>query len=129
MYVNANQNFYECLVTSASSVKNNGEIQSYTWNKKGNDPILSPYVGTKFTIEKKTGAVKGSIVSNQSSNVIRTTVLNESDGSNSYQVLSLFGPNPSILYIRVNDYLRKSKNNEIPFDGYRWGEYITGVCK
>ncbi len=124
-----NDGIYECSVKTVSNVKNNGELHTLNRSNKNIDPILSSYIGTKFTIEKKTGVIKGNVISNQSSNLTKTTVLNESDGMNSFQVLSIFGPNPSILYIRVNDYLKKSSNQEYPFDGYRWGEYITGVCR
>ncbi len=128
-YAHATQNAFVCEVKSASNVKANGDISSVTPSKTGKDPILSQYIDTIFNIEKRTGVVKGNIISNQTPNGSKTTVLNDSnDGKNSYQVLSLFEPNTSILYIRVNDNLRTNVR-EISFDGYFRGVYLTGLCE
>ena len=73
--------------------------------------------------------VKGNIVSNQTPNASKTTVLNDSnDGKNSYQILSLFEPNTSILYIRLSDNLVTTVR-ELSFDGYFRGVYLTGLCE
>ena len=128
-YAHANQNSYICVVKSASSVNSKGDISSLLSSKKSNDSILGQYMDTVFNIEKRTGVVKGNIVSNQTPNASKTTVLNDSnDGKNSYQILSLFEPNTSILFIRVNDNLVTTVR-EISFDGYFRGVYLTGLCE
>ncbi len=128
-HAHATQNAFVCEVKSASNVKANGDISFVTSSKIGKDPILSQYIDTVFNIEKKTGVVKGNIVSNQTPNASKTTVLNDSnDGKNSYQILSLFEPNTSILYIRISDNLVTTVR-EISFDGYFRGVYLTGLCE
>ena len=123
------QNSYSCFVKSAGNVNNDGDIQSSSSSKKSKDSILNSYPVSAFEIDRKSGSIKGDIVTNQTPNVISTTVLNNKTGSNSYQVLSTFGPNPSILYIRVEDISFRQNGELIPFSGYRWGEFLTGVCK
>ncbi len=128
-YAHATQNSYTCIVKSASSVSDKGDISSFSSIKKSNDQTLSQYIDTVLHIEKRTGVVKGNIISNQTPNASKTNVLNDSnDGKTSYQVLSLFAPNTSILYIRVNDNLVTTVR-EISFDGYFRGVYITGLCE
>ena len=125
----AGQNSYSCFVKTSGNVNQDGDIESSTLSRKSTSSILNSYAGSTFEIDRKSGSIKGEIVTNQTPNVVSTTVLNNKTGSNSYQVLSTFGPNPSILYIRVEDISYRQNSELIPFSGYRWGEFFTGVCK
>jgi hypothetical protein len=123
----AGQNDYQCTVVNAMDVNETGnsELASST-NKR---PILKDYIGSKFMIDRATGKITGELVTNQTPNAVSTKVLNNRTGSNAYRVISEFGPNPSILYIQVNDFGQSKNSNSIPFIGFRWSEAFTGVCK
>jgi hypothetical protein len=118
---------YECTILEAGEVNARGKLDLVTESKK--KTLLSSYVGSKFTIERQTGKLIGDWVNNQTPNEVSTKVLNNETGSNAYRVISHFGPNPSIIYIQVNDYARTDNKTAIPFIGFRWSEVLSGVCK
>lgn len=126
-FVCAGPKIYECTILEAGEVNSRGKIDlATTSNKKS---ILSNYVGSKFTIHRETGKLTGEWVTNQTPNAVSTRVLNNDTGSNAYRVISQFGPNPSITYIQVNDYMPFDKSGNIPFIGFVWSEVLSGVCK
>jgi len=120
---------YSCIVKYAGEVSNAGDMDYATNVHKGKNGMLSSYIGTTFTVDRNTGAVIGEIVSNQSANAIKTEILSNGSGGNAFRLLTRFGPNPSILYLQINDYPAYKNGNESPFIGFRWSESISGSCK
>lgn len=116
---------YFCEVKTVSEVTSDGTLRSI---KKGQNTLLANYIGSKFKIIKATGEVDGSIVSNQGPNVRSTTILDKGSAMQSYKVISVFGPNPSILYLQINDYGNVQGAGKYTFSGFKWQEFITGTC-
>ena len=116
---------YFCEVKTVSEVANDGTMRSI---KKGQNDLLANYIGSKFKIIKATGEVDGSIVSNQGPNVRTTTILDKGSAMQSYKVISVFGPNPSILYLQINDFGDAQGAGRYTFSGFKWQEFITGTC-
>jgi hypothetical protein len=121
----AGPNTYECTVVQAVGVNDSGDVDLASAKR----PVLKDYVGQKFMIDRASGKITGQLVTNQTPNTVSTKVLNNRTGSNAYRVISEFGPNPSILYIQVNDYGQPTNSMSIPFIGFRWSEAFIGVCK
>lgn len=121
----AGTNTYECTVVQAVGVNDSGDIDLASAKR----PILKDYIGQKFVIQRASGKISGDIVTNQTPNTVSIKVMNNQTGSNAYRVISNFGPNPSILYIQVNDYGQPSNAKSIPFIGFRWSEAFTGTCR
>jgi hypothetical protein len=116
---------YFCEVKAVSEVAPDGTMRSI---KKGQNDLLANYIGSKFKIIKGTGEVDGSILSNQGPNVRSTTILDKGSVMQSYKVISVFGPNPSILYLQINDYGNAKGTGKYTFSGFKWQEFITGIC-
>ena len=115
---------YFCEVKSVSQVDENGRIQEI----KSGQNILTHYIGSKFKIVKATGEIDGPLVSNKTLNAITTTIIDKGGSMQSYKVLTVFGPNPSILYIQVDDFGADRGKRRYIFSGYRWQEFLTGIC-
>lgn len=117
---------YLCEVKAVAEVAADGGISSI---KKGQRHFLAAYIGSKFKILKATGKITGGIVDNQSPNAMNTIVLDEGSSMQSYKIMTVFGPSPSILYIQVDDYGKAHGSGKYTFSGYRWQEFITGTCE
>ncbi len=126
LLVFANNSSYTCVVKSVGDLQNDG---TYKLISKKSPDLLSAYIGTSFSINKSNGSITGEIISNQSKNAIRTEIIDKGDSMNSFKVLTVFGPNASILYLQVNDFGKFQNSESIPFAGFRWGEPISGTCK
>lgn len=123
----AAQDSYSCFVRYAGKVDKAGDMDSAGMTKKSSNWLINAYVGSTFTINKNTGEVIGNIISNQGPNSYKTEILSRGNGGNYFKLLTVFGPNPSILYLEVQD-MNASKSGEIPFVGFRWSEAISGTC-
>lgn len=125
-FAKANESLaYFCEVKAVAEVADDGSMVSI---KKGQNHFLASYIGSKFKIIKATGEIYGSIISNQGVNVKNTSVLDTGGAMQSYKVISVFGPNPSILYLQVDDYGKAKGSGTYTFSGFRWQEFITGTC-
>lgn len=123
----ANENLaYICEVKSVAEVAADGSIQPF---KKGQNSSLAMYIGTKFKIVTGSGEISGPIVSNQGPNAFRTTILDRGSEMQSYKVMTIFGPNTSILYIQVSNFHKLTGSKKYTFSGFRWQEFISGTCE
>ncbi len=116
---------YFCEVKSAAMVDDSGVMRQI---KRGENHIFASYIGSIFKVVKATGEIDGSIVSNKIQGVRSTSILDPGGRGQSYKVISVFGPNTSILYVQIDDYGNAEKSGRYTFSGFRWGEYITGIC-
>jgi hypothetical protein len=116
---------YSCVIKSVALVDEAGVIQKIT---QGQDNFFSRYIGSTFKIIKKTGEIDGAIVSNKGEGVRSTTVIDFGGRGQSYKALSIFGPKPSILYIQIDDLGGVGSRGPYKFSGFRWQEYISGIC-
>ena len=122
----AGEDTYQCVVRSVADLNPDGSMKLV---EPKDTNMLAQYHGEKFTIAKKTGAVAGEVISNQTANAFRTEIIDRGGNGNYFKLLTVYGPEPSILYIQVNDLGGQPKDAEIPFVGFRWGEPISGVCR
>jgi hypothetical protein len=128
MYNSGNVNeklAYFCEIKSVAFVDDDGTIREI---KKNDNHILQHYIGSKFKVVKATGEIDGPLVSNQSLNALKTTILDKGGGLESYKVLTVYGPNTSVLYLQIDDYGSDKGRGVYRFSGYRWQEFITGIC-
>jgi hypothetical protein len=116
---------YFCEIKSVAFADDDGAMRQI---KRGENHIFTHYIGSKFKVIKVTGEIDGAIVSNKREGVRSTSVLDRGGPGQSYKIISVFGPNPSILYIQIDDYGRAEKSGLYTFSGFRWGEYLTGIC-
>jgi hypothetical protein len=125
--VKANEKLtYVCEVKAVAEVAADGSIQTF---KKGQNSFLATYIGTKFKIVTVSGEISGPIVGNQSPNALKTTILDKGSEMQSYKVMTIFGPNTSILYIQVSNFHKLTGSNKYTFSGFRWQEFISGTCE
>jgi hypothetical protein len=116
---------YFCEIKSAAFAEDNGAMRQI---KRGENHMFAHYIGSKFKVIKATGEIDGGIVSNKREGVRSTTILDTGGRGQSYKVLSVFGPNTSILYVQIDDFGPNQNGGKYTFSGFRWGEYITGLC-
>lgn len=116
---------YSCEVKSVAWVNDDGSIKQLENDKKH---FYSSYIGSKFKVVKATGEIDGAIVSNKSAATKSTTIIDKGASDQSYKVMSVFGPKPSILYLQIDDYGSARGKGRYPFSAFRWMEFLTGIC-
>lgn len=116
---------YFCEVKSVAFVDDDGAMRQI---RKGENHIFTHYIGSKFKVIKASGEIDGGIVSNKIEGVRSTSILDRGGRGQSYKIVSIFGPNPSILYIQIDDYGVAESRGRYTFSGFKMGEYITGIC-
>jgi hypothetical protein len=110
---------FECYVKDSKEVSDNGMIETTHYSKMANP------VGTKFSIQKKTGQTIGEYIN--TSGAITLEVLDAGGGSNNFKTISTYD-GPNILYLEVQDSsIHHSK--DYSFIGYRIGSVFSGICK
>ena len=116
---------YFCEIKSVAFADDDGSMREI---KRGENHMFTHYIGSKFKVIKATGEIDGGIVSNKKEGVRSTTILDTGGRGQSYKIISIFGPNTSILYIQIDDYGKVEKSGRYTFSGFRLGEFITGIC-
>lgn len=123
---NANEKLaYFCEIKSVAFADDDGKI--HVINKNDNH-MFQHYIGSKFKVVKATGEIDGPLVSNQKSNVLKTTILDKGGGLQSYKVLTVYRPNTSVLYLQIDDLGIDKGRGVYVFSVYKWQEFITGLC-
>jgi hypothetical protein len=118
---------YSCTVKYVGAVGDDGRIRSVS---QSHNDRLRHYLGTEFRVDRRSGSVTGNIISNIGNGVVKTEVIDRGDRMQSFKVLSMFGPESSILYLQINDFpLGLTSDKQITFIGFRWEESISGICK
>jgi hypothetical protein len=115
----AAQESFSCEVTAVQAVGDKGEVVSHTDH-------LRNQVGTKFSVHKKTGAIRGGyFITNEHSQT--TVVTNEPTSNTFYVTTTSYGPIRMVGYLYIGNHRTSATK---PFLYTSSGEYIyVGFCQ
>lgn len=112
------QDVFKCEVTAMQAVGDRGEVVD-------NLEHFKKQVGSRFTVDKATGAIKGGYFINND-NSEKTVVTNDPRSNSFYVVNTSYGPIRMVGYLYIGNH-RKSLTK--PFVYTSSGEYIyLGYC-
>ena len=110
---------FDCTVTFAHAVADNGDVVTDT-------PHLKSLIGSHFTVERKSGEIRGGyFISNDSFGDIR--VFN-SPSTNTYYVVSISrGSHVSVSYLYIGNH-RSSSTKPFSYSG-NGDQVFSGFCR
>jgi hypothetical protein len=117
--VSAGEISFDCTVTSAHAIAESGEVIADT-------PHLKSQVGARFTVDRKSGAIRGNYFINNAHSK-ETRVIN-SPQENTYYVLTVsHGPTVMAGYLYIGNHRGGAQK---PFVYTSSGSYIyVGFCR
>ena len=109
---------FECTVTSVHGVSEDGNIVTHTDH-------LRKQIGSTFSVERKSGEIRGGyFINNKPSKTVE--VVNEPDDNAYYVISKSHGPYVSAGYLYVANHRKSLKK---PFTYTSSGEYVySGYC-
>ena len=109
---------FQCTVNNAYTLERNGELDSTT-------PVAKIEVGKVFTVDRETGRMIGSGLTNHMSGQ-QPKVYDYLPQENSYKAITIYAPNFTVDYLEIRTY-EDGKLKPFLYKG-AWGSIMTGVC-
>lgn len=110
---------FDCTVTSVHAISEQGEVVTDTDH-------LKKQVGSKFSVDRRTGAIRGGYFINKEYSK-ETRVINDPADNSYYAVTTSHGPVVMVGYLYIGNHRKSARK---PFAYTSSGEYIYyGYCE
>ena len=106
---------FNCVIKDAKSPGVSGRLEA--------DDFYTRFVGSKFTVDRKTGRMSGSLKNYESYGAPK--ILNDGSEKKAFRVITVYEPSVNFDYLTVETYNEKP---EMPFIFVSSSTVVSGIC-